>query len=123
MCAAVLCASAAADARDRARPSSAHNPAITGIGRVTPGRALPVAAQAPRIRFTNEGIVRQDGTPGDRRAVVGSIPLVGPLAAEVGLFSVTAATPKEREMKRGDVVTDVQPRRGKVAAVGLRMRF
>jgi hypothetical protein len=122
LCAAALGIAAPAEARDRPKAPPEHNPAITGIGRVTPNRAPPVAA-APRIRFANDSIIREDGTPGDRRAVVGSMPLIGPLAAEVGLFSVTGATPKEREVKRSDLVTDVQPRRSRVAAVGLRMSF
>jgi hypothetical protein len=51
------------------------------------------------------------------------MPLVGPLAAEVGLFSVTGASPKEREVKGTDSIRGVQPRRSRVAAVGLRMSF
>jgi hypothetical protein len=88
-----------------------------------PDRAQPFRSQGPSIRFTNDSIIREDGSPGDRRAVVGSVPLVGPVAAEVGLFSVTGATVKERELKRTDPMADVQPRRSRVAAVGLRMSF
>jgi hypothetical protein len=72
---------------------------------------------------SNQSAVGQDGSPGSQRAIVGSLPLVGPVAAEVGLFSVTGATIKEREFRRTDPVADVQPRRSRVAAVGLRMRF
>jgi hypothetical protein len=123
LCAAALCISVSAEARDRTRASPGHNPALTGLQRLTLGRASPLAAPAPRVRFTNQSILRETGTPGDRRAVVGSMPLVGPLAAEVGLFSVTGASPKEREVKRADSMLDVQPRRSRVAAVGLRMSF
>ena len=124
MCAAAVCASAPADARDRGKVSVAHNPAITASGRLTPVRLSPLAAaQGSRIRFTNDSIIRQDGTPGDRRAVVGSMPVIGLLAAEVGLFSVTGASMKERELKGADPLADIVPRRSRVAAVGLRMRF
>jgi hypothetical protein len=123
LCAAALSIAAPAEARGRPKAFPGHNPAISGIGRVAPAAPAPVAAPAPRIRFTNDSIIREDGSPGDRRSVVGSMPLVGPLAAEVGLFSVTGATPKEREPKRGDLITDVQPRRSRVAAVGLRLSF
>jgi hypothetical protein len=123
--AAALCATAPAAAQDltSSSSSSSHSPGLTGLGRVTPGRAPPLASPSRRIRFSNEGLIRQDGSPGDRRAVVGSMPLVGPIAAEVGLFSVSGASPKEREVKQGDRMTDVQPRRSRVAAIGLRMSF
>lgn len=121
LCAA-LCAAAPAQARDPAEPAARHNPAITGLGRLASGLAT-ARAQGPRIRFGNDSIIREDGTPGDRRSVVGSMPLLGPLAAEVGLFSVTGASPKEREAKGGDRLIDLQPRRSRVAAVGLRMSF
>jgi hypothetical protein len=110
-------------AQDYSFSSSSHNPALTGLGRVTPGGAPPLASPRRQVRFSNEGVIRQDGSPGDRRAVVGSMPLVGAIAAEVGLFSVSGASPKEREVKQGDRMTDVQPRRSRVAAVGLRMSF
>ncbi len=106
-----------------ARLGGIGNPALTGLGRLSPDRPAPRYAQGPQIRFTNDSIIREDGSPGDRRAVVGSVPLVGPLAAEVGLFSVTGANMKERELKRTDPLADVQPRRSRVAAVGLRMSF
>jgi hypothetical protein len=123
LCAAALCAAAPAEAQDRARTAPGHNPALTGVVRSAPGRAQPFSGQESRIRFANEGILREDGTPGNRRSVVGSMPLLGPLAAEVGLFSVAGASPKEREAKGGDRVIDLQPRRSRVAAVGLRMSF
>jgi hypothetical protein len=119
-----LVLAAPAQAQDRGvRVQGLGNPALTGFGRLLPDRPAPRYAQGPRIRFTNDSIIREDGSPGDRRAVVGSVPLVGPLAAEVGLFSVTGANMKERELKRTDPVADVQPRRSRVAAVGLRMNF
>lgn len=123
MCTGALCIAVPAEARDRTKASPGHNPALTGLTRLSPGRASPLAAPAPRGRFSDDSIIREGGTPGDRRAVVGSMPLAGPLAAEVGLFSVSGASSKERELKRGDPVIDVQPRRSRVAAVGLRMSF
>lgn len=117
-----LLATPPAAARGREKPAG-HNPALTGIGRVSPGprEARP---EPLRVRFANDSIVRQDGSPGSRHSIVGSWPLVGPVAAEVGLFSVAgAAPPKERELKRADPLGDVAPRRSRVAAVGLRMSF
>jgi hypothetical protein len=114
-----LCLAVPASAQSDGR----QGPALTGMGRLAPVQRSPLASALPQIRFDDEFIIREDGTPGDRRSVVGSLPLVGTVAAEVGLFSVTGATPKEREFKRSDPVADVQPRRSRVAAVGLRMNF
>ena len=99
------------------------NPGLSGIGRSAPDRKARGPSGKVRLSFTNESIVRFDGTAADRRAIVGSMPVMGPVAAELGLFSITGASPKERELKRNDPLADVQPRRSKVAAVGLRMSF
>ena len=123
LCASTLCATAPAVAQNLAEGVSRYNPAITGIGRLPARRAAPLGLQSPSLRFANDSIIREDGTPGDRRSVVGSLPLVGALAAEVGLFSVSGASPKERETKRADPMGDIHPRRSRVAAVGLRMSF
>jgi hypothetical protein len=120
----VLCASTVspADAKSRETPPGSRAPALIGIGLVAPEReARP--AERPRLRFANESIIRQDGSPGARHSIVGSWPVLGPLAAEVGLFSVAGAKSGERELKRTDPLADVRPRSSRVAAVGLRMRF
>ncbi|HEX9953722.1 MAG TPA: hypothetical protein VGB48_00720 [Allosphingosinicella sp.] len=97
---------------------------MSGIDRFRAAEpAPPVASARQPLRFYNDTIIREDGTPPDRRAIVGSMPLVGPVEAELGLFSVTGAKVKERELREADPMSDVQPRRSKVAAVGLRMRF
>ena len=122
-----LCLACPAEAQNRAMgalPSdSGHNPALTGIGRQLPRARQPLAGAGPQIRFSADSVIRENGTPGDRRSVVGSLPLIGSVSAEVGLFSVTGASHKEREAKRTDRITDVQPRRSRIAAVGLRMSF
>jgi hypothetical protein len=111
-----------ADAKSRETPSGGRAPALIGVGLVTPERDSS-HAERPRVRFANESIIRQDGSPGARHSIVGSWPVLGPLAAEVGLFSVAGAKPGERELKRTDPLSDVRPRSSRVAAVGLRMRF
>ncbi|HEY0148172.1 MAG TPA: hypothetical protein VGB70_04140 [Allosphingosinicella sp.] len=120
-----LCFAAASPSEAKKRPKAppGYNPALSGIGRVAPTPAPPLPSNRLRVQFTNDSIIRYDGTPADRRALVGTIPLMGPVAAELGLFSVTGASTKERELRKTDPVADVQPRRSKVAAVGLRMRF
>ena len=118
-----LCLAGPAGAQGYSAGAAGHNPALTGIGRAAPVRQAPLEPRGPLISFSNDTIIRQDGMPGDRRSIVGSLPLVGSVAAEVGLFSVAAAVVKEREPKRTDPMADVQPRRSRVAAVGLRMNF
>jgi hypothetical protein len=123
ICAFGLCFAGQAEARERAKAVRGHNPALTGIGRMSADHPQPLSGAGPRVRFSAESIIREDGTPGDRRSVVGTLPLLGDVAAEVGLFSVRGASPKEREYKRADPMSDIQPRRSRVAAVGLRMSF
>jgi hypothetical protein len=116
-----LCVAPAA-AKPRERPLGAGNPALPGLA-VVPRDRSAHRADRPRLRFSNDSIVHEDGSPGSRRSIVGSWPVMGPVAAEVGLFSVTGAKTGERELKRTDPIADVQPRSSRVAAVGLRMRF
>jgi hypothetical protein len=126
LAAAAVCLLAASPAAARGKEKQAPLPAPgLVLNRIAP---LPPEnrnerSEPARIRFSNESIIRQDGSPGSRHSIVGSWPLVGPVAAEVGLFSVAGAMPKERELKRSDPLADVAPRRSRVAAVGLRMSF
>jgi hypothetical protein len=117
------CFAAPCAARDRTVADIAPQPVFSGMARGAE-RATPAARRQGRaIHFADGSILAGEGAPGARHAIVGSLPLVGPVAAEVGLFSVDGATLKEREFKRTDPLADVQPRRSRVAAVGLRMAF
>ena len=116
-----LCAWPAA-AKPRERHAGAGNPALAGVALVPSDRS-DRRGERPRLRLSNDSIVHEDGSPGSRRSIVGSWPVMGAIDAEVGLFSVTGAKAGERELKRTDPIADVQPRTSKVAAVGLRMRF
>ncbi|HEX8580603.1 MAG TPA: hypothetical protein VF655_13545 [Allosphingosinicella sp.] len=126
-----LClASSPLHAKSRSKASAAHaptaaghNPALSGIGRFRAQPVPPMASSRLPLRVYNDTIIREDGTLAERRAIVGSMPVVGSVEAELGLFSVTGAKMKERQLSEADPVADVQPRRSKVAAVGLRMRF
>ena len=97
-----------------------RNFALSGIARPSRQRhAVPL----PRAEAEfPSGMLRQEGPPGSENSILRSLP-VGPVEAGVGLFSVTGATVKERELKRTDPIGDVAPRRSRVAAVGLRMSF
>ena len=137
---ALILASAPADAREPAKrgetkrgeakraKARSHLPQQVG----TRNFALSGIARAPRQRQAApipdpvdgfaDGLLRREGAPGSENNILRSLP-VGPVEAGVGLFSVTGATVKERELKRTDPIADVAPRRSRVAAVGLRMSF
>ena len=94
------------------------NIALSGIGRTARQRD---GALSPAGDFAT-GMLRQEGPPDSRNSILRSMPM-GPVEAGVGLFSVTGATVRERELRRTDPIGDVAPRRSRVAAVGLRMSF
>ncbi len=116
-----LCVAPAA-AKPRERHAGISDPTLASIATL-PREGSSRRAARPSVRIATDGIVREDGSTGSRRSIVGSWPVVGPIAAEVGLFSVTGAKNGERELKRTDPIADVQPRSSRVAAVGLRMIF
>ncbi|HZG09529.1 MAG TPA: hypothetical protein VEZ70_11180 [Allosphingosinicella sp.] len=118
-----LCSAAPSAARDRTIAGIAPNPVFSGMARGAERASPAVGRQGAPVQFSNDSILVGDGAPGAPHAIVGSLPLVGPVAAEVGLFSVNGASVKEREFKRTDPMADVQPRRSRVAAIGLRMLF
>ena len=64
-----------------------------------------------------------DEVPIGQRGMIGQLPLHERVALGVGLFSVTGANVKERELKRTDPMRDVAPRTSRVAGAGLRLNF
>ncbi|TFI59484.1 hypothetical protein E2493_04645 [Sphingomonas parva] len=52
-----------------------------------------------------------------------SLPLHEQVDVGLGLFAVTGATVKERELGRTDPIRDVAPRTSRVAGAGLRVNF
>jgi hypothetical protein len=123
LCTLGLCFAAPAKSQNSGAVAGGPNPALSGMTRLHPGPQAPLPQRSGQVQFSADSAITHDGTPGDRRSIVGSLPLLGPVAAEVGLFSVTGANQRERELKRSDPMADVQPRRSRVAAVGLRMDF
>ena len=60
---------------------------------------------------------------GPQPPMLGTVPLTGQASVGVGLFSIVGATEKEMVRRRTDPSLSVRPRDGKVAAVGLNLRF
>ena len=52
-----------------------------------------------------------------------SVPIPERVDVGLGLFAVTGATMKERELRRTDPIRDVAPRTSRVAGAGLRLNF
>ena len=64
-----------------------------------------------------------DEVPLGQRGMIGRLSLDERIDVGVGLFSVTGANLKERELKRTDPMRDVAPRTSRVAGAGLRLNF
>jgi hypothetical protein len=95
---------------------------LSGIGR---GRASRNLQQMARTQLPDEALAMQDlriGTPGQSR-MVGRLPLHERVDLGVGLFAVSGAPVKERELKRTDPMRDVAPRTSRLAGAGLRVNF
>ena len=92
----------------------------SGEGPVGPTAApAPVAPERPPIAFSHAspdaGLVRQ--------GLVGSLPLSPGLSAGIGLFSVLDEPKRPPETRRNWTPMEVGRRTGRVAAVGLKLRF
>jgi hypothetical protein len=96
---------------------------LSGISRDGPRGRAPALPETGRFGFSSRMVTLPDGSKGKETTLLGSVPLSDRLEAGVGLFSVSGADAKERDHRRIDPLRDVGPRRSRVAAVGLRMRF
>jgi len=123
-------------------PVHARNPAAAGPGR-TDGRVQVAHASDSIIlsgidrprrasthrRLSETALEAPDEGLGDVRASPGrsvmlrSVPVYERVDVGVGLFAVTGATVKERELRRTDPMRDVAPRTSRVAGAGLRVNF
>ena len=116
-----------AEARGRPgqpRPSENGAPemvVLSGIDRETRARELDLM---PRYDPSGAGLAATAalGRPGESR-MLGRLPLHQMVDLGVGLFAVTGASVKERELKKTDPMRDVAPRSSRVAGAGLRVNF
>jgi hypothetical protein len=112
-----------------ASPAAAQGPLVEGGENPLYGPARPSAesARLPRreraVSFTREDILREDGRPGTRTRIVGSLPLAANAELNLGLISVAHAGAKEFDRRRVDPSREVVPPRSRIAAVGLSLRF
>jgi hypothetical protein len=83
----------------------------------------PARLQLPQLNVTSGGIVRDDGSRGYRKTLVGSWSLAPAVRVGVGLFSVTRTRHKEPPLRRAQPMRDAGGRDGRLAAVGLSLNF
>jgi hypothetical protein len=102
-----------------------QNPALSALVRADAAGARKLLPDSGRrgLRYSANDIIRTDGSPGREARIVGSLPVGEAIDLGLGLYSVTGAEPKERQLRRVEPLRDVAPRTSRVAAVGLRMRF
>ena len=122
-----LAALAPAEARGRQGPT--QRPAsrapemvvLSGIDRQARARELDLM---PRYDPSGSGVVAASALNGRAESrMLGTMPLHQMVDVGVGLFAVTGASVKERELKRTDPMRDVAPRSSRVAGAGLRVNF
>ena len=118
-----------ADARSRSGPEGtpagpAFSVALSGIDRSPARRGSNLLPRGDReIRPSGDPLLGMDGMPVPQRGMLTRLPLDGGIDVGLGLFSVTGANMKERELKRTDPIRDVAPRSSRVAGAGLRLSF
>jgi hypothetical protein len=99
-------------------PAAAHSagndPGDYAVTAVRGGKAAP-----DRQRALDPFQLPADTAP--QRLV--SLPVAGDLNVGVGMFSIVGSTEKEMIRRRTEPLTDVRTRDGRVAAVGLSLRF
>ena len=77
----------------------------------------------PGIGIASRTFTQPDGAITLQRGLIGSVEIARGLEAGVGLFSISGDARKINETKRGWSVKEVNPKRGNIAAVGMRFRF
>lgn len=98
-------------------PSSGLVSEITGSG----GGIFPDHASG--VSASRLPLVKEDGSPGVRRGIIGSWQIAKDTNIGVGLLSVTGASVRERDFKRSQPIRDTGVHDKRIAAVGLSFRF
>jgi hypothetical protein len=94
---------------------------LSGVGRdarVTENVRIPRRDHMPK-----GSLLGFDGLPAMDNGMIGRLPLHDRIDVGLGLFTVTGAKAREREMKRTDAIRDLAPPRSRVAGAGLRVNF
>jgi hypothetical protein len=95
---------------------------LSGIGRSVRTRDRQLMPAGDRDLRDVESVLPSGSGPTEPR-LLRSMPLHDQVNIGVGLFAVTGATHKERELKRTDPMRDVTPRLSRVAGAGLLVAF
>jgi hypothetical protein len=102
---------------------SIYGPSSQSLAR-EPGRSGALFPEARRgISVAERPMIREDGTRGVSRTVVGSVPVADNIDIGIGLFSVRGTSNKERNFARSRPMRDVFGQDKRIAAVGFSLRF
>jgi len=94
---------------------------LSGVGRMRHAPAPPLV-RADGLGDPEENFGDLRAAPPQSR-MLRSLPIHERVDVGLGLFAVTGATVKERELRRTDPIRDVAPRTSRVAGAGLRVNF
>ncbi|WP_146150926.1 hypothetical protein [Allosphingosinicella deserti] len=114
-------------ARKGAEADAARTPdtiVLSGIGRESrPSETARMLRRDKRVQMAGDPLLGLDGLPALRNGMVGRLPILDRVDVGLGLFTVTGATNREREIRKSDPMRDVAPRTSRVAGAGLRVNF
>jgi hypothetical protein len=97
---------------------------LSGIGRESrSNETARMLRRDRRMEMAGDPLLGLDGLPTLSNGMVGRLPIVDRVEMGLGLFTVTGATVRERELRRSDPMRDVAPRTSRVAGAGLRVNF
>lgn len=106
-----------ADARSDFR--NAAGPSATGAA----SAYLPLGGASSGFRLSSTPIVRQDGSAGFRKTLVGSWPMSPGVNLGVGLIEVTRMSRKGPALRRFQSPRDDRGDRDRIAAIGVSIDF
>ena len=97
---------------------------LSGIGRESPpNETARMLRRDKRVQMAGDPLLGLDGLPAMRNGMVGRLPILDRVDVGLGLFTVTGATNRERDIRKTDPMRDVAPRTSRVAGAGLRVNF
>ncbi|QAY76939.1 hypothetical protein [Sphingosinicella sp. BN140058] len=76
-----------------------------------------------RVQMAGDPLLGLDGLPVMTNGMVGRLPILDRVDVGLGLFTVTGASTRERELRKTDPIRDVAPRTSRLAGAGLRVNF
>jgi len=96
---------------------------LSGIVRAPRSDTAKMLRRDRRMQMAGDPLLGLDGLPVMTNGMVGRLPILDRVDVGLGLFTVTGASTRERELRKTDPIRDVAPRTSRVAGAGLRVNF